>query len=181
MTTVTSHSTANVCVGDIRKPDTPPLKSAGANPAGAFTGSVNGRSFASSVGVHADNTGAAVSVGASDGRYIVAIALSGKNGPGEYQAGGLAADADALAGKDLTKLTKEDFTKLIERNSVVATVFDSQTKQSWHASPTIGSGTVNVASLSGAARGTFSLTLDAVPNTGASGSIRFSGTFNVRY
>jgi hypothetical protein len=32
-----------------------------------------------------------------------------------------------------------------------------------------------------AAAGTFSLTLDPVPGTGASGSIDFSGTFSIRY
>jgi hypothetical protein len=35
--------------------------------------------------------------------------------------------------------------------------------------------------VSGSAAGTFSLTLDPVQGTGASGSINFNGTFNVRF
>jgi len=173
-TTYTSHANAKVCLGDVKKPDVPPLKPAGPNPAGTFSGSIGGQSWTSSVGVHAENTGLALSVGGSDGRYIVAIAFSGKNGAGPYQAG-------SLADEDFTKLTSEQFTQLIQRNSVVATVFDSRTKQSWQASPTIGGGTVNLTSASGGVSGTFALTLDAVPGTGASGSIRFNGTFNIRY
>jgi hypothetical protein len=173
-TTVTPHANAKVCLGDVKKPDTPPLKAAGPNPAGTFSGSIGGQSWTASVGVHAENGGANVSVGGSDGRYIVAIALSTGNGPGEYRAG-------ALADEDYTKLTKEQFTQLLQRNSVVATVFDSRTKQSWQASPTIGNGTVTMTGLGGAAAGTFALTLDAVPGTGASGPLRFTGTFNIRY
>jgi hypothetical protein len=173
-TTYTSHATAKVCLGDTKAPAVPALKPAGPNPAGTFSGTIGGQSWTSSVGVHAENTGLAVSVGGGDGRYIVAIALSGKNGAGQYQAG-------SLADEDFTKLTSEQFTQLIQRNSVVATVFDSRTKQSWQASPTIGSGTVTMTSISGSAAGTFALTLDAVPGTGASGSIQFNGTFNIRY
>ena len=60
-------------------------------------------------------------------------------------------------------------------------VTDTVTKQAWQASPTMGKGTVNLTSISGAAAGTFSLTLDAVPGTGASGSIGFSGSFNIKF
>jgi hypothetical protein len=69
----------------------------------------------------------------------------------------------------------------MEHNTVVATVFDTQTKQGWQASPTIGSGSVNLTSITGAAAGTFSLTLEAIPNTGASGSLSFNGSFNIKY
>jgi hypothetical protein len=173
-TTYTSHATAKVCLGDTKAPAVPALKPAGANPAGTFSGTIGGKAWSAAVGVHANSTGSIVSVGGSDSRYIVSIGLSAKNGPGQYNAG-------SLANEDFTKLTKEQFTALIERNSVVATVFDSQTKQSWQASPTIGSGTVNLTSASGTAAGTFSLTLDAVPGTGASGSISFNGSFNIRF
>jgi hypothetical protein len=117
---------------------------------------------------------AIVSVAGSDKRFIVSIGLSAKNGPGAYQAG-------SLADEDYTKLTSAQFAALIDRNSVVATVFNSVIKQSWQASPTIGKGTVNLTSMSGSAAGTFSLTLEPVPGTGASGSINFNGSFNVRF
>ena len=173
-TTVTPHASAKLCLGDLRKPVVPPLKPAGANPAGTFSGTIGGRSWSAAVGVHADNTGSVLSVGGSDSRFIVSIGMSAKGGPGQYQAG-------SLANEDFSKLTSAQFTDLIDRNSLVATVFDSQTKQSWQASPTIGKGTVNLTSVSGAAAGTFSLMLDPVPGTGASGSINFSGTFSIRY
>ena len=173
-TTVTPHASAKLCLGDLKKPVVPPPKPAGPNPAGTFSGTIGGRSWSAAVGVHADNTGSVVSVGGSDSRFIVSIGVSAKGGPGQYQAG-------SLANEDFSKLTSAQFTDLIDRNSVVATVFDAQTKQSWQASPTIGKGTVNLASVSGAVAGTFSLTLDPVPGTGASGSINFSGTFNIRY
>jgi hypothetical protein len=173
-TTYMSHESAKVCLGDTRAPAVPTLKPAGPNPAGSFSGTIGGRSWSAAVGLQANNAGSIVSVGGSDSRYIVSIALSAKNGPGQYNAG-------SLGTEDFTKLTKDQFTELIDRNSVVAMVIDSQTKQSWQASPTTGSGTVNLASASGAAAGTFTLTLDPVPGTGASGSISFSGSFNIRF
>jgi hypothetical protein len=173
-TTYTSHSSAKVCLGDTKAPAAPPVKPAGPNPAGTFSGSIGGRSWSAAVGVHAETMGPILSVGGSDSRYIVAIALSTRNGPGQYQAG-------SIANEDFTKLTEGQFLPLIDRNSVVATIMDSQTKQSWQASPTSGSGTVNLTSLSGVAAGTFALTLDPVPGTGASGSISFSGSFNIRF
>jgi hypothetical protein len=173
-TTYTSHSSAKVCLGDTKAPAAPPVKPAGPNPAGTFSGSIGGRSWSAAVGVHAETMGPILSVGGGDSRYIVAIALSTRNGPGQYQAG-------SIANEDFTKLTEGQFLPLIDRNSVVATIMDSQTKQSWQASPTSGSGTVNLTSLSGVAAGTFALTLDPVPGTGASGSISFSGSFNIRF
>ncbi len=173
-TTVTPHASAKLCLGDLKKPAVPPLKPAGPNPAGTFSGTIGGRSWSAAVGVHAENTGAVLSVGGSDSRFIVSIGMSAKGGPGRYQAG-------SLADEDFSTLTSAQFTELIDRNSVVATVFDSQTKQSWQASPTIGKGAVNLSSVSGAAAGTFSLTLDPVPGSGASGSITFSGTFSIRF
>jgi hypothetical protein len=173
-TTVTPHTSATVCLGDTKAATAPPAKPAGPNPSGTFSGTIRGQSWSAAVGMQANSTGAILSVGGSNSRYIVSIGLSAKNGPGQYQAG-------SLANEDFTKLTKDQFTALIDRNSVVAMVFDSETKQSWQAGPTIGGGTVNLTSVSGAAAGTFSLTLDAVPGTGASGSISFSGAFNIRY
>jgi hypothetical protein len=173
-TTVTPHASARLCLGDLKKPVAPPLKPAGPNPAGTFSGTISGQSWSAAVGVHADNTGSVLSVGGSDSRFIVSIGMSAKGGPGQYQAG-------SLVSEDFSKLTPAQFTDLIDRNSVVATVFDSQTKQSWQASPTIGKGMVTLTSVSGAVAGAFSLTLDPVPVTGASGAINFSGTFNSRY
>jgi hypothetical protein len=173
-TTVTPHASAKVCLGDTKAPPAPPSKAAGPNPAGTFSGTIGGQSWTAAVGVQANTTGPILSVGGSDSRFIVSIGLSAKTGPGQYQAG-------SLADEDFSKLTKEQFTALIDRNSVVVMVIDSRTKQSWQASPTIGGGTVNLTSVSGAAAGTFSLTLDAVPGSGASGSIGFNGSFNIRY
>jgi hypothetical protein len=115
----------------------PALKPAGPNPSGTFSGTIGGRSWSAAVGLQANTTGSIVSVGGSDSRYIVSIGLSTQNGPGQYKAG-------SLGDEDFTKLTSDQFKALINRNTVVATVFDSQTKQSWQASPTIGSGTVNL-------------------------------------
>jgi hypothetical protein len=172
-TTYTSHGTAKVCLGDTKAPPAPPVKPAGPNPAGSFAGTIGGRSWSAAQGVHANMMGSIVSVGGSDSRYIVSIGLT-TSGPGQYQAG-------SIANEDFTKLTEGQFTALINRNSVVAMVIDSQTKQSWAASPTSGGGTVNLTATSGAAAGTFSLTLDPVPGTGASGSISFGGSFNIKY
>jgi hypothetical protein len=173
-TTYTSHGTAKVCLGDTKAVAAPPVKPAGPNPSGSFTGTIGGHPWSAAVGMQAITVGPTLSVGGSDSRYIVAIALSARSGPGQYRAG-------SIANEDFTKLTEGQFIPLIDRNSVVATVMDSQTKQSWQASPVSGGGTVNLASASGGAAGTFSLTLDPVPGTGASGSISFNGSFNIRY
>ena len=173
-TTVTPRSSATVCLGDLRPVAPPPAKPAGPNPAGTFSGTIGGQAWSAALGVQASHTGAVVSVGGSDKRFIVSLGLSARRGPGQYQAG-------ALADEDFTRLTSDQFRDLIDRNSVVATVFDPVTKQSWQASPTIGSGTVTLTSVSGAAAGTFSLTLEPVPGSGASGSINFSGSFNIRF
>ena len=173
-TTVTPHASATVCLGDLR-PVTPPApKPAGPNPAGTFAGTIGGQSWSAALGMQATSTGAVLSVGGSDKRFIVSIGMSARRGAGEYRAG-------ALADADFTTLTSDTFAELIDRNSVVATVFDTVTKQSWQAGPTIGQGTVNLTSVSGSAAGTLSLTLEPVPGSGASGSISFNGAFNVRF
>lgn len=173
-TTLTPHSSATACLGDLRPVTPPPPKPAGLNPAGSFSGAIAGQSWSADLGVHANATGSILSVGGSDKRYIVSIGMSAKGGPGPYRAG-------SLADEDFTKLTSDQFADLIDRNSVVATVFDTVTKQSWQVAPTIGNGTVNLTSVSGSAAGTFSLTLEPVPGTGASGSISFNGSFNIRF
>ncbi len=173
-TTWTPHSSATVCLGDLR-PATPVApKPAGPNPNGTFSGTIGGQSWSASLGVHADNMAPVVSVGGSDKRYTVSIGVAAKPGLGEYTAG----PPDNV---DFTKMTGEQFKALMEHNSVVAMVIDTVTKQAWQASPTIGKGTVNLTSIAGAAAGTFSLTLDAVPNTGASGSLSINGSFNIRF
>jgi hypothetical protein len=164
---------ATVCPGD-RQSVKPVAPRPGASPNGTFSGTIGGQSWTASLGVHADNMAPVVSVGGGDGRYIVSIGVSAKPGLGEYRAG-------SLDGVDVTKMTADQFKEMIDRNSVVAIVTDTVTKQAWQASPTTGTGTVNLTSISGAAAGTFSLTLDAVPGTGASGSIGFSGSFNIRF
>ena len=173
-TTVTPHSSATICLGDILARTPLPPKPAGPNPAGTFTGTIGGQSWSAALGVNATSNGTAVSVGGGDKRYIVSIAVSAKPGPGEYKAG-------SIADEDFTKMDKDQFAAAIDRNSVVATVTDVVTKQTWQASPAAGKGTVNFTSLAGAAAGTFSLTLDAVPGTGAAGSISFNGSFNIKY
>ena len=173
-TTQTSHSSATVCLGDSRPVAPPAPKPSGPNPAGTFTATIGGQAWSAAIGVNATTTGTTIGVGGSDKRYIVSIGLSATPGPGQYSAG-------ALKDADFSKLTSETFKELIARNSVVVTVFDTTTKQSWQAGPTIGSGTVNLTSVTGAAAGTFSLTLEPVPGTGASGSLPFSGAFNIRF
>ena len=173
-TTWTSHSSATVCLGD-RQQVKPVAAKPGASPNGTFSGTIGGQSWTASMGVHADNMAPVVSVGGGDGRYLVSIGVAAKPGPGQYRAGPPPDDVD------FTKMTPEQFKDLFDHNTVVATVTDTVTKQAWQASPTIGKGTVNLTSVSGAAAGTFSLTLDAVPGTGASGSIGFSGSFNIRF
>ena len=173
-TTVTPHSSATVCLGDIL-PRTPlPPKPAGPNPAGTFSGTIGGQSWSAALGVDATNTRAVGSVGGGDKRYLVSIGLSAKPGLGEYKAG-------SLADVDFSKMSKEEFALAIDRNSVVATVTDTVTKQTWQASPASGKGTVSLTSVSGSAAGTFSLTLDPVTSTGASGPLNFSGSFNIKF
>jgi len=87
----------------------------------------------------------------------------------------------SLADVDFSKMTKEQFTEMVNRNSLVATVFDTQTKQSWQASTTIGKGTLTLTSVAGAAAGSFAMTLEPVPGSGASGSLSFSGSFNIKF
>ena len=172
-TTWTPHSSATVCLGD-RQQVKPVAPKPGASPNGTFSGTIGGQSWTASMGVHADNMAPVVSVGGGDGRYLVSIGVAAKPGPGEYRAG-------PPEDVDFTKMTPEQFKDLFDHNTVVATVTDTVTKQAWQASPTIGKGTVNLTSVSGAAAGTFSLTLDAVPGTGASGSIGFSGSFKIKF
>ena len=173
-TTVTPQSSATICLGDLRPVTPPPAKPAGPNPAGTFSGTIAGQSWSAAIGVHANNTGSIVAVGGHDKRYIVSIGVSAKRGPGEYRAG-------SLGDEDFSMFTSGQFADVIDRNSVVATVFDTVTKHSWQAGPTIGKGTVNLTSVSGSAAGAFSLTLEPVANTGTSGSINFNGSFNIRF
>ena len=173
-TTWTSQSSATVCLLDLRPAPAPPVTPFGPTPNGTFTATSGGQSVKAPTGLKAENASPVISVGAGDGRYIVSIGVAAKPGPGEYKAG-------PQEKVDLTKLTPDQFKDLMEHNTVVATVFDTQTKQGWQASPTIGSGSVNLTSIAGAAAGTFSLTLEAIPNTGASGSLSFSGSFNIKY
>jgi hypothetical protein len=173
-TTYTPHSFATVCLGDLRAPAAPPVKPLGPNPNGTFTATIGGQSWSAAIGVHADNQSPVIAVGGSDQRYTVSVGVSAKQGLGAYNAG-LPKDVD------YTKMSGEEFKALMERNSVVAMVFDSVTKQGWQASPTIGSGTVNLTSMAGAAAGTFSLTLEPIPGSGASGTLSFNGSFNVKF
>jgi hypothetical protein len=170
----TPHSSATVCLLDLRAAPAPPAKPFGPNPNGTFTATIGGQSFKAPTGLKAENGTPVISVGAGDGRYHVSIGVSAKPGPGAYTAG-------PPENVDFAKMSAEQFKDLMEHNTVVATVFDTQTKQGWQASPTIGSGSVNLTSITGAAAGTFSLTLEAIPNTGASGSLSFNGSFNIKY
>ena len=174
-TTYTSQSTAKLCLLDLRAAPAPPTKPLGPNPNGTFTGTIAGQSFTSSTGLKAENNAPVVSVGAGNGRYIVSIAVAAKAGPGEYKAGPPPDDTNWV------KMSEKEFKDLFDHNTVVATVWDTQTKQGWQASPTIGKGSVNLTSVAGTMAGTFALTLDAIPGTGASGSISFNGSFNVKY
>ena len=173
-TTYTPHSSTKLCLLDLRAAPAPPTKPLGPNPNGTITGSIGGTSFTSSMGVKAENQNPIISVAGGNGRYMVSIAVSAKPGPGEYTAG-------PPENVDFSKMSAEQFKNLFDHNTVVATVWDTQSKQGWQASPTIGKGTVNLTSMSGAAAGTFNLTLDAIPGTGASGSIAFNGSFNVKF
>ena len=173
-TTWTSNSSATVCLLDLRAAPAPPTKPFGPNPNGTFTATIGGQSFKAPTGLKAENASPVMSVGAGDGRYIVSIGVAAKPGPGEYKAG-------PPENVDFSKMSPDQFKDLMEHNTVVATVFDTQTKQGWQASPTIGSGSVTLTSIAGAATGTFSLTLEPIPNTGASGSLRFNGSFNIKY
>jgi YD repeat-containing protein len=173
-TTVTSHSSDTICLGDTLARTLPRPKPAGPNPAGTFSGTIGSQSWSAALGLTAANNGAVVSVGGGDKRYTVSIGMSVKPGPGEYKAG-------SIADEDFTKMTKDDFALAIDRNSVIATVTDTVTRQSWMASPTLGKGTVSLTSVAGTAAGTFSLTLEPVPGTGASGSLNFSGAFNIKF
>lgn len=170
----TPHSQATLCLLDLRAAPAPPTRPlAPAN--GTFTGSINGSAFTASMGVKAESMPPVVSVAGGNGRYLVSIGVSAKPGPGQYTAGPPPDDTN------WAKMSETQFRDLFDHNTVVATVWDTQTKQGWQASPTIGTGSVNLTSIAGSAAGTFNLTLEPVPGTGASGSMRFSGSFNVKY
>ena len=174
-TTHTSRSTAKLCLLDLRAAPAPPTKPLGPNPNGTFTGSIAGTSFTASMGVKAENMNPVVSVAGGNGRYMVSIGVAAKAGPGEYKAGPPPEETN------WAKMSEKEFKDLFDHNTVVATVWDTQTKQGWQASPTIGSGSVNLTSIAGSMAGTFNLTLEAIPGTGASGSMNFNGSFNVKY
>ncbi|HEX5070705.1 MAG TPA: hypothetical protein VFV78_10880 [Vicinamibacterales bacterium] len=171
----TPHSQATLCLLDLRAAPAPPTTPFGPNPSGTFTASIGGQSFTASMGLKAESTPPIVSAGAGDGRYLVSIAASAKPGPGTYTAG---PPPDTT---DWVRMTEQQFRDLMDHNTVVATVWDTQTKRGWQAAPTIGTGTVNLTSISGAMVGTFDLTLEPIPGTGASGSLKFNGSFNVKY
>jgi hypothetical protein len=175
-TTTTSVSTATVCQGDTQVPTVPAVRGRlGGSPNGTFSGSIGGMAWAATLGVQASYTPPTLSVGGGDNRYLVAVALTVNRGPGQYTAGPI--DPDTLRTMD-----QKMFADTFARNTVVATLFDSTTRAGWHASPTAGSGTVTVTSLSAAgASGSFTLTLEPTPGTGATGNIPISGTFNVRF
>ena len=174
-TIYTPHSSAKLCLLDLRAAPAPPTKPLGPNPNGTFTGSIGGASFTASTGLKAENSAPVVSVGAGNGRYLVSIGVAAKAGPGEYKAGPPPDDTN------WAKMSEQQFKDLFDHNTVVATVWDTQTKQGWQASPTIGKGSVHLTSIAGAMAGTFNLTLEPIPGTGASGSISFNGNFNVNY
>src|SRR5262245_32719277 len=89
-TTITPHSSATLCLTDIKPASAPPAKPAGPNPMGTFTASIGGYSFTGALGVHAEG---AVSVGAYDKRYIVSLAATARPGAGQYSAGSMAKDS----------------------------------------------------------------------------------------
>jgi hypothetical protein len=180
-TTTTAGSSATVCLGDLRTPVVPPLVSLDTNANGTLTATVDGRSWTPALGVKGQYTKAAengspiVSVGGRDSRYLISVGFAAQSGPGEYIAGLM--DADTLA-----QMTREQFSEITRRNSVVASVFDSATQSAWQADPSHGRGTVSVASLSATgASGTFSLTLEPTPGTPASATITVAGSFTVKF
>ena len=82
----------------------------------------------------------------------------------------------------VAKTTQAQFTEMVRRNTVVASIFDSTTQSGWHADPSHGSGTVTVTSLSASgASGTFSLTLEPTPHTSATGTMTLVGSFTARF
>jgi YD repeat-containing protein len=175
-TTTTSGSTATACLGDMRVPTAPAVAARpGPSPNGTLSGSIGGSPWAATLGVQAGFVSPILSVGGGDNRYLVSCGLAVNRGPGEYTTGSV--DPDKVRTMD-----QEAFKETFASNTVIATVFDSVTKRAWQASPTFGSGTLTVTSLSGTgASGSFSLTLEPTPGTGASLRLAISGTFNVRF
>lgn len=176
-TTTTAGTQATTCLGDKNVPTAPKLAPVGPSPNGTFSASIGGTPWTASLGVQATYASPILSVGGGDKRYLVSVGLSVNRGTGEYTTGSI--DPDKL--RAIT-MNEEAFKETFARNTVVATLFDTTTKASWQAAPTIGSGTLTLTSISSSgASGTFNLTLEPTPGTGAVGNRTMSGTFNVKF
>ncbi len=128
-------------------------------PGGTFSGTIDGTAWSASAGVSAQLTNNILSIGGSDNRTLFAFAVTINRGTGTYQTG-----------------------VIDPQNVVTSTLSVSGSPGAWASSATSGRGSVTVASFtSTTAAGTFALTLDAVPGTGATGTKTVNGTFNVTY
>lgn len=172
-TTTTSGGTQKVCIGDQKAAPMPKLAPNGPTPNGSVTGSFGGQAF-KSTGVQAAG-GPILQIGAGDGRYLLSLGVPVTNGPGEYMAG--MPDMEAMK-----KMDPQTLSELLKKYTATAVLQDTISKAGWAAGPTLGSGSINVTSISGGgASGTFNLTLEPTPGTSASGKMTISGTFNVKF
>jgi hypothetical protein len=178
-TTTTPTASASVCLGELRVPVAPTMAPADPSSTGRFTATINASAWNASLGFRghyiAGGQQPIVLVGGRDSRYQVSVGFAAPPGPGDFTAGLMdPAKVDAT--------TEAQFTEMIRRNTVVATVVDRTTQAGWQADPAHGSGTVRVMAVSASgASGTFALTLEPTPGTSASGTLTLSGNFAVQF
>jgi hypothetical protein len=134
--------------------------SGGSSSVGTFTATIDGAAFSASSGLSAQLTNNILSIGGGDSRTLFSLAVTINRGVGTYSTG-----------------------VIDPQNVVVSTLTVPGSAASWGSSATAGRGTVTVASFtSTTASGTFSLTLDPTPGTGATGTKTVtSGSFNVTF
>jgi hypothetical protein len=124
-----------------------------------ISGTVDGAAWSGSAGVSAQLNNNILAVGGTDNRTLFSFAVTINRGVGIYQTG-----------------------VIDPQNVVTSTLSITGSPGGWTSSATSGRGTVTVSSFtSSTAAGSFSLTLDAVPGTGAAGTKTVNGTFNVTY
>lgn len=126
-------------------------------PTGSMSARIDGSTWNANLAVSAGSSNGILAFSGTNGNVTMAIAVGIISGPGEFQIGPVGAVSNAL---------------ITESNG-----------RSWHASQSVGNGTVRITSVSATgATGTFSFTAPAVASSGANGSrVVTNGTFDVKF
>jgi hypothetical protein len=134
----------------------------GSNPSpnGTISATIDGAAWSASAGVSAQLTNNILSIAGGDNRTTFAVSVTINRGLGTYSTG-----------------------VIDPQNVVVSTLTVSGSPAGWTSGPTSGRGSITITSFtSTTAAGTFTLTLDPTPGTGATGTKTVTGgAFNVTF